>query len=90
MSMKPKIYMPTEEEDREINRGIAADPDTYIPNDKAFSKMSRRGRPKSETPKVQLTIRYDKDVVDAFKAGGPGWQTRMNEALKKAVSRKHT
>ncbi|MGB3423205.1 MAG: BrnA antitoxin family protein [Castellaniella sp.] len=90
MSMKPKIYMPTEEEDREINRGIEADPDTYVPNDEAFSKMSRRGRPKSETPKVQLTIRYDKAVIDAFKAGGPGWQTRMNEALKKAVTRKHT
>lgn len=90
MSMKPKIYMPTEEEDHEINCGIAADPDTYVPNDEAFSKMSRRGRPKSETPKVQLTIRYDKAVIDAFKAGGPGWQTRMNEALKKAVTRKHT
>src|SRR5690606_8412533 len=55
MLMKPKIYMPTEEEDREINCGIEADPVTYVPNDEAFSKMSRRGRPKSETPKVQLT-----------------------------------
>ena len=89
MSTKPKIYMPTEEEDREINHGIEADPDTYVPSDEAFSKMSRRGRPKSETPKVQLTIRYDKAVIDAFKAGGPGWQTRMNDALKKAVARKH-
>jgi len=82
MSKKPKIYMPTEAEDKEINRGIAADPDTYVPSDEAFSKMKRRGRPTSDITKVQLTVRYDQDVVDAFKAGGPGWQSRMNEALR--------
>lgn len=40
------------------------------------------GRPKSESPKVQLTVRYDADIVEAFKAGGDGWQTRMNSALR--------
>lgn len=48
--------------------------------------MKLRGRRKSETPKVQVTVRYDKDVIEAFKAGGPGWQTRMNEALKRALA----
>jgi uncharacterized protein (DUF4415 family) len=37
---------------------------------------------------VAVTIRYDKAVINAFKAGGPGWQARMNEALKKVVARK--
>jgi uncharacterized protein (DUF4415 family) len=41
-----------------------------------------RGRPKSESPKQSLTIRYDAVVVSAFKATGKGWQTRMNDALK--------
>jgi len=27
--------------------------------------------------KVQLTVRYDADIVEAFKAGGDGWQTRI-------------
>lgn len=41
-----------------------------------------RGRPKLERPKQALTVRYDADVVEAFKATGRGWQTRMNDALR--------
>lgn len=82
MSKKPSIHMPTEAEEKAINRGIAADPDTYIPSDEAFARMKRRGRPKSEETKVQLTVRYDQDIVESFKADGPGWQSRMNDALR--------
>ena len=35
--------------------------------------------------KVSVTLRLDPDVVAAFKAGGAGWQTRINDALKKVV-----
>lgn len=45
-------------------------------------KLVRRGRPKAGSPKQALTVRYDADVVEAFKATGKGWQTRMNAALK--------
>jgi len=45
-------------------------------------KLVRRGRPKAKVPKLALTVRYDADVVDAFKATGKGWQTRMNAALR--------
>ena len=48
----------------------------------AFSSALRRGRPKAEAPKLALTVRYDAEVVAAFKATGKGWQTRMNAALK--------
>ncbi|SHH63738.1 BrnA antitoxin family protein [Pollutimonas bauzanensis] len=48
----------------------------------AGQMLERRGRPKLETTKVHLNLRLDADVVEAFKAGGPGWQTRMNDALK--------
>jgi len=85
MSNKPKIIMPTDEEDAAINRGIAADPDTYEVPGEDFTTMKRlgaRGRPRVETPKVQLTVRYDADIVDKFKATGDGWQTRMNDALR--------
>jgi uncharacterized protein (DUF4415 family) len=44
-----------------------------------------RGRPKAAETKVPVTLRLDRDVVEAFKAGGSGWQTRMNAALKKAA-----
>ena len=73
--------MPTPEEDAAINRGIAADPDTYELGAEDFKQLKRIGRPRLASPKVAVTIRYDKDVIDAFKAGGPGWQTRMNDAL---------
>ncbi|TXD17404.1 BrnA antitoxin family protein [Extensimonas vulgaris] len=33
-------------------------------------------------PKQALTVRYDAEVIKAFKATGKGWQTRMNAALK--------
>ena len=48
----------------------------------AAKAAMHRGRPKSATPKQALTVRYDAEVVEAFKATGRGWQTRMNAALK--------
>lgn len=43
------------------------------------------GRPRLERPKQSVSIRLDQDVIDQFKAGGEGWQSRMNEALRKAA-----
>jgi uncharacterized protein (DUF4415 family) len=48
-------------------------------------RQSIAGRPKSENPKVAVSLRLDPDVVAAFKADGPGWQSRMNQALRKAA-----
>lgn len=47
-----------------------------------------RGRPKLARPKAHITLRLDADVVAAFKAEGPGWQTRINDALARAVKRR--
>ena len=40
-----------------------------------------RGLNKQPT-KAQVAIRLDPDVLSAFRAGGPGWQTRVNAVLK--------
>jgi uncharacterized protein (DUF4415 family) len=84
-----KIIPPTPEEDEAINRGIAADPDTYEVSAREIAEMkpigeTRRkpGRPKSDVPKEQVSVRYDADVLAAFRASGDGWQTRMNDALR--------
>lgn len=45
----------------------------------------RRGRPKLDSPKVRVTMRLDADILDSLKADGAGWQTRANEALRKAL-----
>jgi uncharacterized protein (DUF4415 family) len=44
------------------------------------------GRPALARPKQAVSIRLDQDVIDKFKAQGPGWQSRINEVLKKAVA----
>lgn len=45
-----------------------------------------RGRPPSRgRTKRQVTLRLDPDVIDKFRESGPGWQGRMNDALRKAA-----
>ena len=44
-----------------------------------------RGRPRMAARKVSTTIRLDPDVVAHFKEDGPGWQSRINAALRKAA-----
>lgn len=51
----------------------------------AKEMLKPRGRPKSDTPKTHLNVRLDADIVEHFKAEGPGWQTRMNDTLKRAI-----
>jgi uncharacterized protein (DUF4415 family) len=43
------------------------------------------GRPRKPSPKVQLTLRLDAEIIDFYKAGGSGWQSRMNAALRKGA-----
>jgi len=43
-----------------------------------------RGRPKVASPKQQITLRLDADIIERFRATGPGWQARINDALRKA------
>lgn len=47
-------------------------------------QVIRRGRPPGAT-KTQIALRIDNEVLAAFRAGGPGWQSRMNEVLRKAA-----
>jgi uncharacterized protein (DUF4415 family) len=50
----------------------------------ANGTLTKPGRPRLEKPKAQVTLRLDQDVIAKFRASGPGWQSRINEALKKA------
>ena len=44
--------------------------------------MLKRGRPRKEITKAPVNIRLSPDVVEAFRATGRGWQTRVDQALK--------
>lgn len=51
----------------------------------AQGTLTRRGRPRIENPKRQVTIRLDGDLIDRLRQSGPGWQSRVNAILRKAV-----
>jgi uncharacterized protein (DUF4415 family) len=95
---KPVIYSDLEKvdatTDEEIARQIAEDPDTAPElTDEWFDKADLhygetllrrgRGRPPLDTRKKLVSLRLDQDVIDRFRAGGPGWQSRINAALRK-------
>lgn len=42
------------------------------------------GRPKAETPKKQVTLRLDADLLEHWRAQGAGWQSGINAALRRA------
>ncbi len=99
MKRKVAAKTPEEEEEEAINRGIALDPDNpeWTAEDWATARpMSevmpdlveawRRSRGKQRKPaKVLVSMRIDNDVLDTLRASGPGWQSRANELLRKAV-----
>jgi uncharacterized protein (DUF4415 family) len=89
----------TDEEDAEIRAGIALDPDACEITDEMWARMRpasevvpeiveayRRSRGRQKAPTKQLiSLRLDRDVIAHFRARGPGWQRRINEALRKAA-----
>ena len=58
-----------------------------FPDIDKFPKPWARGPQKAST-KVQMTIRLDRDVVDHFRRIGRGWQSRINETLRRAAGLK--
>jgi uncharacterized protein (DUF4415 family) len=51
----------------------------------AFLKKGGRPQLPERYRKRRVTIMLDPDVIEHFKSGGKGWQTRMNAALRKAA-----
>ncbi len=45
----------------------------------------QRGRPPVDAPRKLISIRLDQDVIELYKESGKGWQTRINETLRKAA-----
>jgi uncharacterized protein (DUF4415 family) len=71
-----------------ISRDLDTPPeitDTWIAGADLYQgdKLVRRGRPKLVHPRQLLSLRLPAQVIARWKATGPGWQTRMAEALEK-------
>ncbi|MEA3466556.1 MAG: BrnA antitoxin family protein [Thermodesulfobacteriota bacterium] len=90
------IIKPSDQEDLRINKGIAADTDTFEASDSDFANMQRvakahphiprrvRGSQK-KTTKQSTTIRMNAEVLAFFKSHGTGWQAEINAVLQHYV-----
>jgi uncharacterized protein (DUF4415 family) len=63
-----------------------------VPASEFFSDFDKFPTPRSRGPqkaptKVQTTLRLDSAVLDHFRRGGRGWQTRVNATLLREVER---
>ena len=84
---KPKLIRPTIEEDARITAAARADPDAQPIEDTARLRRVR-GRPRAERPRTMVSLRLEPDVLEALRATGRGWQTRVNALLRQAVQKK--
>jgi uncharacterized protein (DUF4415 family) len=91
----------SDEEDARLTTAAESDPDNPPLTEEDWSRVRpahevvphlvrkalerKRGRPPSDTRKRQVTLRLDPDILEHFRAGGPGWQTAINDALRKAM-----
>jgi uncharacterized protein (DUF4415 family) len=51
-------------------------------------QVVRRGRPKLAVTKQLISLRIDRDVLQAFRDTGPGWQSKVNAALRKVAPKR--
>lgn len=91
VSKSPLVRMPTTAEDRAITAAAKADPNAHPLTAKQLEAMvpsrTLRGRPKSDSPKQLVSVRYSQEVLNYFKATGDGWQSRMDGVLREYVTK---
>lgn len=88
--LKPGTLVPNHEENTAITSAALSDPDAVPMTDEEWSARSstrRLGRPVADVTKERITIRLSADVLQRFRSGGPGWQTRIDAALKDWLAR---
>lgn len=85
------IRMPSVEENKTITAAAKADPDAKPLTPKQLKAMLPmkvlRGRPKSASKKLLVSVRYSPEVIAYFKSTGEGWQSKMDSVLRRYVAR---
>lgn len=79
------LILPTPEEDAAITAAALSDPDAH-PVYLAPEKYRLVGRPKAAVTKERITIRLSPEVVSHYRATGKGWQTRIDQDLRKLIA----
>ena len=90
----------SDEEDAAIHAAALRDPDNPPLTDRDWARMrpmsevrpdllrklrGQRGPQTSKPVKERVSLRLDPDIVAHFKKRGPGWQSRINATLRKAL-----
>jgi len=65
----------------------ARPPEEVFPPEVLAAFPRTRGRQQAPK-KIAVSIRLSQEVVDFYKSGGPGWQTRIDDVLKKSIGGK--
>ena len=72
-----------EKTDEEIRAAVERDPDAYFLDEDWFEAATFVD-PSAE--KERISIRLDKDILEFFRAGGRGYQSRINKVLREYVA----
>ncbi len=81
-------HLPVIDDDGEVGDLSNVDPALFKPFSSLPESLQtklraiQRGRPKAAVTKERITIRLSPEVVQSFRATGPGWQTRVDAALR--------
>jgi uncharacterized protein (DUF4415 family) len=91
LACKEEDAIPYEPEDGPYNPNDAKAAATWLANSDGIreGKVVRRGKrgPQKAPTKKLVSLRLAPEVIEHFKAGGPGWQTRIERTLLEAVKR---
>jgi uncharacterized protein (DUF4415 family) len=71
--------------DEDFARGTPSIGGRVVSEEEFRAAVRKIGRPKTEHPKEAVNLRLDPDVLAHFRAGGPGWQSRINAALRRVA-----
>jgi uncharacterized protein (DUF4415 family) len=79
----------TAKEEAAWNKGVLVNGGGYTAVRKALAARRKPGQrgPQLAPTKTLVSVRYSPEVIAFFKAGGAGWQARMDDALKQWVAK---
>lgn len=83
----PEHLPPLTNEDGEVRELTTEDFKSFQPSSAfpelvgAFQRARGQRGPQKSPTKERVALRLDSAIVDHFRSGGPGWQTRINDAL---------
>jgi uncharacterized protein (DUF4415 family) len=85
---RPEVSDPDNPEWTEADFARARPGKEILPEEMLRLFGRKGGRPQKEDKKMPVSIRLSPNVVEHFKAGGPGWQSRIDETLSSLVKQR--